>query len=71
MFATFRTPNWFLYKFFVPSVQPITIVKRIITALDEQHSQTIAAPFYTNFVPYVPLFPSFLRDLVVWVSAVT
>lgn len=46
----------------------MTVVKRIIAALDDQHSQTILLPFYTNFIPYIGHFPSFLRDLVQWVS---
>jgi len=68
MFRTLRIPNLSLHKFFFPSVQPIAIVKGIIGALDEQQSQTIMLPFYTNLVPYISLFPSFLKDLVLWVS---
>ncbi|KAF8165566.1 retinal short-chain dehydrogenase/reductase [Crassisporium funariophilum] len=68
MFKTVVFPTFPLFKFFCPSVQPVTVVKRIIAALDEQHSQTIMLPFYTNFVPYVGHLPSFLRDLVQWIS---
>lgn len=68
MFKTLTTPNSSLYKFFLPSIPPIVVVKRIIAALDEQYSQTIMLPFYANFLPYLPLLPSFLRDLFVWVS---
>lgn len=44
------------------------VVKKVIAALDEQHSQTILLPFYTNFIPYIGHLPSFLRDFVQWVS---
>ncbi|EAU84355.1 retinal short-chain dehydrogenase/reductase [Coprinopsis cinerea okayama7 len=62
MFQTVKLPSSFLWKFLFPPLQPVTVVKRIIAALDEQHSQSIYLPFYTNFSPYVALLPSFLRD---------
>ncbi|RDB19794.1 Short-chain dehydrogenase/reductase family 16C member 6 [Hypsizygus marmoreus] len=68
MFKTLSVPDRSWYKFFFPSVQPITVVKRIIAALDEQHSQIIMEPFYTNFVPYLTHFPSFLRDFIQWLG---
>lgn len=55
-------------KFFVPSVVPVAIVKKIIAALDDQHSQTISLPFYTHFAPYLQLTPSFIRDFAQWLS---
>ncbi|KAF9569259.1 NAD(P)-binding protein [Agrocybe pediades] len=68
MFKTVKFPNFPLFGFFCPSVQPVTVVKKIIAALDDQHSQTILLPFYTNFIPYIGHLPSFLRDFVQWVS---
>ncbi|GLB34049.1 putative short-chain dehydrogenases reductases (SDR) family protein [Lyophyllum shimeji] len=68
LFKTLSVPNTAFYKFFFPSVQPITVVKRIIAALDEQHSQQISVPFYTNFVPYQRHLPSFLHDFVGWIA---
>lgn len=68
MFAKTTLPPFSLYKFLVPSLPPITVVKRVIAALDEQHSQTIMLPFYTNFIPYIGHLPSFLRDFAQWVS---
>jgi len=68
MFSTVTFPSFPFFKFFCPSVQPVTVVKRIIAALDDQHSQTVLLPFYTNFIPYIGHLPSFLRDLVQWVS---
>ncbi|TFK22320.1 retinal short-chain dehydrogenase/reductase [Coprinopsis marcescibilis] len=68
MFQSVELPRSALWNFFFPSIQPITIVKRIIAAMDEQHSQTIYLPFYANFSPYVPLLPSFLRDFAQWVT---
>jgi len=68
MFKTVTFPKFPLFGFLCPSVPPVTVVKRIIAALDDQHSQTILVPFYTNFIPFVGHLPSFLRDLVQWVS---
>jgi len=68
MFTGVTFPSFPLFKFFCPTIQPVTVVKRIIAALDDQHSQTIFLPFYTNFIPIVGLLPSFLRDLVQWMS---
>lgn len=68
MFRTVVLPTFPFFAFFCPSVQPVTVVKKIITALDDQHSQIILLPFYTNFIPYIGHLPSFLRDLVQWVS---
>jgi hypothetical protein len=68
MFSTVTFPSFPFFKFLCPSVQPVTVVKRIIAALDDQHSQTVLLPFYTNFIPYIGHLPSFLRDLVQWVS---
>ncbi|KAG5648850.1 hypothetical protein DXG03_000199 [Asterophora parasitica] len=63
-----RVPDRAWYKFFFPTIQPITVVKRIIAALDDQHSQQISIPFYTNFVPFLPHLPSFMRDFAQWVA---
>ncbi|KAF9534682.1 retinal short-chain dehydrogenase/reductase [Crepidotus variabilis] len=68
MFQTVTFPNFPLFEFFCPSLQPVTVVKQIIAALDDQHSQILLMPFYVNFVPYVRHLPSFLRDLVQWIS---
>ena len=70
MFRTVVLPTSPFFAFFCPSVQPVTVIKKIITALDDQHSQVILLPFYTNFIPYIGHLPSFLRDLVQWVSRV-
>jgi hypothetical protein len=63
MFKTTTFPKFPLFQFFWPSLQPVAVVKRIISALNAQHSQTIYMPFYANFVPYLGHLPSFLRDL--------
>ncbi|EIW82293.1 retinal short-chain dehydrogenase reductase [Coniophora puteana RWD-64-598 SS2] len=68
LFSTSRLPENPVYKFFVPSLPPVTIVKAIITALDSQHSQILRLPFYANFAPYLPLLPSYLRDLGQWLA---
>lgn len=68
LFSTARLPENPIYKFFVPSLPPITIVKAIITVLDSQHSQDLYLPFYVNFAPYLRLLPSYLRDLGQWLA---
>ncbi|KAF8914210.1 retinal short-chain dehydrogenase/reductase [Gymnopilus junonius] len=47
---------------------PVAVVKKIIAALDDQYSENILLPFYTNFIPFIGHLPSFLRDLVQWIS---
>jgi len=68
MFRTLRFPDSSLWKFFFPSLQPITVVKRIIAALDEQHSQVIMIPFFTIAAPWLPVIPRFLRDFCTWIA---
>lgn len=63
MFKTVSLPKFPLFKFFFPSLQPVAVVKRVIVALNDQHSQTIYIPFYVNFVPFLGHLPSFIRDL--------
>ncbi|KAI0278837.1 retinal short-chain dehydrogenase/reductase [Russula aff. rugulosa BPL654] len=66
LFSTIRLPSNWLFRFCFPSLEPISVVKAIIRALDEQHSQTIYLPFFANFTPLLRLFPSFLRDFAQW-----
>ena len=61
-------PNDVLFRFFVPSLTPVTVVKAIITALDAQESRSIHLPFYTYSALIMKLLPSFLRDLAQKVS---
>ncbi|KAF9226687.1 NAD(P)-binding protein [Gyrodon lividus] len=63
LFSTMTTPDNAFYRFFVPSLAPVTVVKAIITALDSQQSQTIFLPFYTYSSLILKLVPSFVRDL--------
>ena len=67
MFKTISFPKALYFRFFCPTLQPVAVVKRIIAALDEQHSQTILMPFYVHFLPYIGHLPSFGRDLIQWV----
>ncbi|KAJ6490334.1 retinal short-chain dehydrogenase/reductase [Mycena vitilis] len=64
LFATIKTP----LPFFFPTLHPIDVVKRVIRALDETHSQTIYLPFYTHFMPLLQLLPDWFADLASWVS---
>ncbi|KAH7916277.1 retinal short-chain dehydrogenase reductase [Hygrophoropsis aurantiaca] len=68
MFSSVKMPENPFYKFFVPSLQPVTIVKAIITALDSQHSHTIYLPFYANFTPCLRVMPSYIQDFGKWLS---
>jgi hypothetical protein len=63
MFSSITFPPVPSLKFLLPSVQTVTVVKNIITALDESQSQIIMTPFWTNFAPLMQHLPSFLRDL--------
>ncbi|KAH7887541.1 retinal short-chain dehydrogenase reductase [Phlebopus sp. FC_14] len=63
MFSTVSTPQNAFYRFCVPSLAPVTVVKEIITALDSQHSQIVLLPFYTYSSLIMKLLPSFVRDL--------
>lgn len=69
MFSTVRLPGSWLYRFFVPSLHPVSVAKAVIAALDEQHSRVIYLPFYAHFVPYLWVMPSFIRDFAQWLSA--
>lgn len=71
LFSTVTISQHWLYKFFVPSLAPVTVAKAVIAALDEQHSRVIYLPFYANFVPFLWHMPSFIRDFAQWVSCVS
>lgn len=70
LFQSINTSSSPIFKFFVPTVPPVTVVKKVISALNDQHSQTVMLPFYVNFMPLLQHLPSFLRDLCQWVSRV-
>ncbi|KAJ7044586.1 retinal short-chain dehydrogenase/reductase [Mycena alexandri] len=64
LFATLRPPP----QFFFPTIHPIDIVKRVIQALDDTHSQTIYLPFYVHFMPLLQLLPDFVSDFASWLT---
>lgn len=68
MFSTVTHPTSRMYRFFFPSLQPLEVVKKIIASLDDRHSKTVYLPFYATLSPLSSLAPSFVRDLVQWVS---
>jgi len=55
-------------QFFFPTLHPIDVVKRVIQALDDTHSQLIYLPFYVHFMPYLQLLPDWFADFASWVS---
>ncbi|KAH0839835.1 retinal short-chain dehydrogenase reductase [Lanmaoa asiatica] len=63
LFSTAAFPDNMFYRFFVPSLAPVTVVKAIIAALDSQESRMIHLPFYTYSALIMKLLPSFVRDL--------
>lgn len=69
LFEGVEFPKHPLWRFLFPTLHPVAVVKRIIAALDEQHSQTIFLPFYTNFAPFMNILPSFLHDALQWISS--
>jgi len=68
LFAKITYPTNAFYQFFMPSVAPVDIVKRIIQALDDQHSKTIMLPLFVNLVPFRQHFPSYLKDFTQWLT---
>ncbi|KAJ7639064.1 retinal short-chain dehydrogenase/reductase [Roridomyces roridus] len=64
LFSTLNMSN----QFWFPTLHPIAIVKRVIQALDETHSQTIYLPFYVHFTPLLQLLPDWFTDLANWVT---
>ncbi|THV08287.1 retinal short-chain dehydrogenase/reductase [Dendrothele bispora CBS 962.96] len=68
LFSKMDYPESAFHKFFMPTIPPVTVVKNIIQALDDQHSQTIYLPFYVNAQPYIQHLPSFLRDFAQWMT---
>ncbi|KAK2466046.1 hypothetical protein APHAL10511_001688 [Amanita phalloides] len=64
MFSSITFPPVPNMKFLLPSVQPVTVVKSIVAALDGDQSQIIMTPFWTNFLPYLRHLPSFARDFI-------
>jgi short-subunit dehydrogenase len=67
LFSRAKYPSGRLFQFFFPSLHPVEVAKAVIRALDDQHSQVVYMPFFSNFAPLVRTLPSFLRDFVQWV----
>ena len=63
MFSKMNLPSSWFHRFFAPSIPPYAIAKAVIAAIDDQESRMIFLPFYTHFVRWVTILPSYLRDL--------
>ncbi|KAI0053646.1 retinal short-chain dehydrogenase/reductase [Auriscalpium vulgare] len=68
LFSTVTLSESRIFRFFVPSLDPVTVTKKVIAALDEQHSRTLYLPFYVHFAPYLRIVPTFVRDFGQWLS---
>ncbi|ESK95152.1 retinal short-chain dehydrogenase reductase [Moniliophthora roreri MCA 2997] len=68
LFSKIDYPNRWYHKFLVPSLAPITVVKALIQALDDQHSQNILMPFYAHLTPYLRHLPTYLQDFAHWMA---
>ena len=68
MFSRMSLPSKWMNKFFTPSLPAYVVAKAVIAAIDDQESRIIYLPLYTQFVKYVTLLPSFLRDVFQTVS---
>ncbi|KAJ7232202.1 retinal short-chain dehydrogenase/reductase [Mycena haematopus] len=55
-------------QFFFPTQHPIDVVKRVIQALDDTHSQIIYLPFFVHFMPYLQVLPDWFADFASWIS---
>lgn len=58
-----------IQRFLLPPLQPVDVVKPIIAALDSQLSQTIMVPFPVQLGPYINLMPSFVHDLLEYITS--
>ncbi|KIR58084.1 hypothetical protein I314_06049 [Cryptococcus bacillisporus CA1873] len=72
LFNRVKLPTNRIFDFLCPPVQPRTVVKHVISALDDNESRVIRLPFYSNFARLcgdaVGLIPAGLRDFVQWLS---
>ncbi|WVN90403.1 uncharacterized protein L203_105639 [Cryptococcus depauperatus CBS 7841] len=72
LFSRVKLPSNCLFSFLCPPVQPDTIAKQIIDALEENESRIIRLPSYTNLARFsgdaVGLVPAWMRDFVQWLS---
>ncbi|KIK67783.1 hypothetical protein GYMLUDRAFT_92458 [Collybiopsis luxurians FD-317 M1] len=68
LFANMAYPKSALYQFFLPSIAPIEVVKRIIQVLDDQHSKIIKLSLYVHALPFRQHLPSYLKDFTQWLT---
>ncbi|WVQ83557.1 hypothetical protein IAT38_005698 [Cryptococcus sp. DSM 104549] len=70
LFSRTALPSSRLFSFLCPSLQPHTIVKQVIAALDEGESRVIRLPWYTNAARVmgdgVGVVPRWMRDGMQW-----
>lgn len=72
LFGTINLPQNRFFRFFAPSLQPDTVVKEIISALNDQEGRVVRLPLYTNFARVgsvaAGLVPGWAREFCQWVG---
>lgn len=68
LFASLKSMHW-LARFIAPVLQPHTVAKEIITALELEESRDIYMPISMNLMFALRGMPSWLRDLAIWVRS--
>ncbi|MBW0470232.1 hypothetical protein O181_009947 [Austropuccinia psidii MF-1] len=57
----------FFNKFFFPPISPHDVMKRIIRSIDNEESEEIFIPFFTNFGPlFHVILPSWFQNFLEW-----
>ncbi|CAG8655896.1 11322_t:CDS:2, partial [Paraglomus occultum] len=52
------------YPFITPTIAPIEVVKKIVTALDKNETSDILTPYYVHLLPMLRALPGFMHDWV-------
>ncbi|WWD16779.1 hypothetical protein CI109_101211 [Kwoniella shandongensis] len=72
LFDKVQLPPSRIWNFFCPPLRPETVVRAIISAMEEQESRIIRLPWYTNGARFMGdgtgLIPAWLRDALQWVA---
>ena len=72
LFAQIQLPRARYFQFLAPPLRPEVVVSRIISALEDDESRVVRIPWYSHFARIMGdafgIVPSWLRDLLQWVS---
>ena len=75
LFSLAHLPTSRFFNFLAPPVHPHVVVENIISALEDDESRVVRLPSYSNLARVmgdgVGIVPSWMRDLLQWVSRAT